>query len=291
MKNFLAKTHKVAKGRKEKRIITPRFTEKESPRFTEEKDIKFFVVTVFSSSLLYIKKSAKISLIRVAKHPCASLMESVFTKSGSTYYLNGGTSQSDRIRVAEIIHSLILLGVYTGGDVPVSYSGFDLYVMSSGGGGKMLLATNASQPAFEPNGNRVAFMRDTNIYVVNSGGGGETLFISNASWPAWNADGTKIAFARVGPDDGGCSRIYCANTFLPTEALGVSGGGTNDVCPKWCPTAIYMGGKVVYSKELQRDVNVIYYGIFMTSEITGIFDYALIDQIFATMLYAGFSKN
>lgn len=78
-----------------------------------------------------------------------------------------------------------------------------LLVMDRGGSNRRELTGNPtdSSPDWSPNGNKIAFMRQTgmnwDIWVVNSDGSGETRLMTDGSvdgLPAWSPSGTHIAF-------------------------------------------------------------------------------------------------
>ena len=73
--------------------------------------------------------------------------------------------------------------------------GWDLYVMSSGGGEPIRLTSGATadDPAWHPDGERIAIERGGAIELVRPDGGGREILVERASQPAWSADG-RLAF-------------------------------------------------------------------------------------------------
>src|SRR3954469_1499539 len=94
-----------------------------------------------------------------------------------------------------------------------SLAGFDIYVARVKGGRVRRLTTdvgNDTQPAWSPNGKRIAFTSDRtgnqDVYTMRSGGRGLRRLTGSAaedSSPSWSPNGRRIAFAsdRNGSDD------------------------------------------------------------------------------------------
>ncbi len=77
----------------------------------------------------------------------------------------------------------------------------DIYVLALGGGGMQQIAEGGVQPAWSPNGKRIAFAsnRDGNseIYVMNADGSDAQRLTNHKAedlFPAWSSEGNKIAF-------------------------------------------------------------------------------------------------
>jgi len=79
-------------------------------------------------------------------------------------------------------------------------NGCDIYVINADGSGLRRL-TDGMDPAWSPDGNKVAFARwrdPRGIYVIDEDGRNETLLFgwSEAKAPAWSPDGSHIVFTR-----------------------------------------------------------------------------------------------
>jgi Tol biopolymer transport system component len=79
-------------------------------------------------------------------------------------------------------------------------NGCDIYIINADGSGLRRL-TNGMDPAWSPDGTKVAFARwrdPRGIYVIDEDGSNETLLFgwSQAKAPAWSPDGSRIVFTR-----------------------------------------------------------------------------------------------
>jgi eukaryotic-like serine/threonine-protein kinase len=88
--------------------------------------------------------------------------------------------------------------------VPRSGSRFLFTINPDGTELKSLLSERATEPAWSPDGTKIAFtIRDQEIAVVNADGSGRTTLTSSidgsAAEPSWSPDGKKIAFTRFLP--------------------------------------------------------------------------------------------
>jgi Tol biopolymer transport system component len=82
-------------------------------------------------------------------------------------------------------------------------SPWSIYLMNADGSGKQLLAANAFNPSWSPDGRRIAFQSPRtdggDIYVMNADGSGKRSLTRNPSFdasPLWSPDGRWIAFGR-----------------------------------------------------------------------------------------------
>ena len=141
---------------------------------------------------------------------------------------------------------------------------FGLYVMNANGSGLRSLAQRllgrlgpgdgASQPAWSPDGRRIAFVADRggndDVFVVNADGGGLRRLTRNPAGdgaPVWSPDGRKIAFVSnrdgayevyVMNADGSRQRALAART-VPFRGLFFDGRmarlAAAEVAPVWSP--------------------------------------------------------
>jgi dipeptidyl aminopeptidase/acylaminoacyl peptidase len=87
--------------------------------------------------------------------------------------------------------------------------GSALYVAEIDGARSRLLANAAGEPAWSPDGSRIAYVGAGSLVIANADGTGSRTFAAGAASPAWSPDGRLIAFVRNGalivvrPDGGG----------------------------------------------------------------------------------------
>lgn len=78
--------------------------------------------------------------------------------------------------------------------------GREIYTSGADGSDPRRLTTNIvadTEPAFSPNGTRIAFTRSNDIWVMNADGSGQvavTGLEGPDSAPAWSPDGTQIVY-------------------------------------------------------------------------------------------------
>jgi len=108
----------------------------------------------------------------------------------------------------------------------------DVYTMNYDGTGITNLTAGArctsSNPAWSPDGAKIAFDDGGNVYVMNADGSNVTLLQSSGNDPTWSPDGTKIAYVDVRAENGGISVIN-ADGSNPTR-LAATG-----YAPSWSP--------------------------------------------------------
>jgi TolB protein len=122
--------------------------------------------------------------------------------------------------------------------------GFNYIWLIEDDGTNPVLFTQGRDPAWSPDGSKLAFARGADIWVTNADGTGEQLLMSEerTDAPAWTPDGRKITFVRYTS----CDASGCDN-FLRT--MNADGSGvvsqrtrSNAFDPAWSPS----GTKLAY---------------------------------------------
>ena len=105
-----------------------------------------------------------------------------------------------------------------------------IYVMNADGTGRRLLVVNAIDPAWSPNGSKIAYVTYRSrlagggfVTVANADGTGArrlTASVEDESQPAWSPGGRQIAFLRgdvivVAPSAGGAERVAVRGALDP----------------------------------------------------------------------------
>jgi TolB protein len=139
--------------------------------------------------------------------------------------------------------------------VPTSQSRYLFTINPDGTGVKPLLPERATDPAWSPDGTRVAFTTDNReVAVVNADGSGRTTLTSRvdgtAEDPSWSPDGRKIAFTRFLPGEGffGAFEIHTMNAD-GTDARRLTnsrqdGRGLHATEPAWSPD----GSRIAFTR-------------------------------------------
>jgi len=122
---------------------------------------------------------------------------------------------------------------------------YDLFVQRVGGKNATALTPNTPskeiQPAFSPNGERIAFRstrEPAGIYVMEAGGENVRLVMAGCHHPAWSPDGNEIVCSTAGHDEAPTTRntlpsaLWIANVETGTKRLLCE----NDAMqPSWSP--------------------------------------------------------
>ena len=138
--------------------------------------------------------------------------------------------------------------------------GLEVYVINPDGSGQTNLTKNTvsdSQPAWSPDGTKIAFISSRNenpelyrpdVYVMNADGSAQTRLTNNTaneSGPTWSPDGTKIAFERF-------YELWVMNADGTGETR-LTNNAASDYAPSWSPD----GTKIAF--ESDRDENAEVY--------------------------------
>ena len=113
-------------------------------------------------------------------------------------------------------------------------------------------------PAWSPDGARLAFANAGEVFVMNADGTGRTPLTTDPlgdSSPAWSPDGSSIVFSRTAPDDGTC---VTQRDLFKMNANGESGGVTqltsdyaDEHSAKWSPD----GRVIAFIRQLSVDTD------------------------------------
>jgi Tol biopolymer transport system component len=132
--------------------------------------------------------------------------------------------------------------------------GAGVYVMNADGSGQRRLVKGGHDPAWSPNGRKLAFVRGStkqnDIFTVNANGKGRRRLTNRRgvdTQPVWSPNGRKIAFAS------GTVRLPYIFT-MKADGRGrkrlTSGAGRFEVEPAWSPN----GRTIAFTKGPFRDV-------------------------------------
>jgi Tol biopolymer transport system component len=118
----------------------------------------------------------------------------------------------------------------------IAFSTGALLLMNADGSNVRKLASRASEPAFAPDGEHLAFRGDNGhggfaVFAVKTNGKGKRRLVNNAEEPDWSPNGRKIAFVRPSTLE-----IYVidlkSHRLRQLTHVGLSGAAFN---PSWSP--------------------------------------------------------
>ena len=107
---------------------------------------------------------------------------------------------------------------------------YPIVVMNADGSGLVTLGVNGDEPAWSPDGSRIAFSAGARIAVMNADGTG-LIQLAVGTGPAWSPDGTRIAFRS---DSTGHSDLYVMNAD-GSGVTALTADTASEGRPAWSP--------------------------------------------------------
>ena len=141
--------------------------------------------------------------------------------------------------------------------------GFSIYLANADGTGLTRLTDGTwdRNPAWSPDGNRLAFVREvetgSDLYVINADGSGLRRLVTggNNRSPAWSPDGARIAFSRGSSGDFLLYTIDPDAPGVPPTRVGFESGLNFD--PAWSPSGEEIAFIAVIGERVVQDLYVM----------------------------------
>ncbi|MFN2577476.1 MAG: DUF4214 domain-containing protein [Pyrinomonadaceae bacterium] len=146
----------------------------------------------------------------------------------------------------------------------------EIYVMNPDGSNQRNITTSSAsetRPAFAPDGQKIAFVRDFKaILTMNPDGGGQTMIVDGAvaglssitSFPSWSPDGKKIVFKAIAKDSPNGADIYVINAD-GTGLTRLTTDPADDSSPAWSPD----GTKIAFASLRNPSPGDVNYEIYV----------------------------